>query len=72
MSDDSAPAKTPSDKRFHDLFGVLNALGLQLEVLGLAHDRADAAMHARALERSREAVAALTRALEELRRSEPR
>lgn len=72
MSDDSAPAKTPSDKRFHDLFGVLNALGLQLEVLALAYDRADAALHARALERSREAVASLTRAIEELRQGDPR
>jgi hypothetical protein len=57
---------TPS---FHDLFGTVNGIGLQLEVLALAFERADAALHESALSSAREAVVTLGEQIEALRKA---
>jgi len=57
----------PADKTFHDLFGALNGLGLQLEVMALAFSRQDGELHERALVAAREAFADVTRKIEALR-----
>jgi hypothetical protein len=59
------------DEHVHDLRGTLNNLGLQLEVMGLAFARADAAMHERALEAARAAVAKAAQQIEALRGGGP-
>lgn len=62
---------TPHDQRLHDLFGTLNGVGLQLEVMALAFTRGDATLHANALEHARTAVATLATQLAALRSSDP-
>lgn len=48
----------------HELRGALNGLSLQLEVMALAFERGDRALHERAAAAAREALARLTEALE--------
>lgn len=58
------PMATPSDPLLHDSLGPLDGVGLQLELMALAFDRADSSLHATALAQARNALSALARKLE--------